>query len=244
VPLLRLGPLSVPSPDEVVEVGRSALGWGGEVVALGASLPARVDALIVEVERLVSVLGRITDRVDGLIDRADTLVGACDAVIDTAKTITAGASDVVESSRGITAGATEVVELSRNITTGATEVVELSRTLTNGAGEVMEKAGSTSTAAQELLALYRPMLERGAPLAGRFVDDLTPEEIDAAIRLVDQLPVLTEHMVSDIMPILATFDRVAPDLHELLGVTKDLRQGIAGIPGLSFLVKRGAGKDE
>jgi hypothetical protein len=244
VPLLRLGPVSVPSPEEVVDTTRSVLGWGGEVVALGASLPSRVDALIVEVERLVAVLGRITERVDGLIDRADTLVAACDGVVDTARTITASATEVVESSRGITAGATEVVELSRGITTGATEVVELSRTLTSGAGEVMERAGVTSTAAQELLDLYRPMLERGAPLAGRFVDDLTPEEIDAAIKLVDQLPVLTQHMVSDIMPILETLDRVGPDISELLGVTKDLRQGIAGIPGLSFFVKRGADKDD
>lgn len=244
MPLLRLGPLSVPSPDEVVDAGRSALGWGGEVVALGAALPSRLDALVVEVERLVGVLGRITDRVDGLIDRADGLVASCDTVIGTAKTITAGATEVVEASRGITVGATEVVELSRGITSGASEVVELSRTLTTGAGDVMAKAGSTSSAAQELLDLYRPMLERGAPLAGRFVDDLTPDEIDAAIKLVDQLPVLTEHMVSDIMPILETFDRVAPDLHELLGVTKDLRQGIAGIPGLSFLVRRGSGKEE
>ena len=34
------------------------------------------------------------------------------------------------------------------------------------------------------------------------------------------------------MPILATLDRVGPDIHDLLEVTRDLRLAIAGIPGL------------
>ena len=88
------------------------------------------------------------------------------------------------------------------------------------------------------------MLERAAPLAGRFVDELSPEEVDALIKLVDEMPQFTEHMVTDIMPILATLDRVGPDLHELLDVTKDLRQAIDGIPGFGFLKKRGASKDD
>ena len=88
------------------------------------------------------------------------------------------------------------------------------------------------------------MLERAAPLAGRFVDELSQEEVDAVIKLVDEMPQFTEHMVADIMPILATLDRVGPDLHELLDVTKDLRQAIDGIPGFGFLKKRGAAKDD
>ena len=118
------------------------------------------------------------------------------------------------------------------------------REITSGAREIVDGAGATSRSAQELLDLYKPMLERGAPLAGKFVDELSQEEIDAAIKLVDQMPQFTEHMVTDIMPILATLDRVGPDLHELLDVTKDLRQAIDGIPGFGFLKKRGAAKDD
>ena len=66
----------------------------------------------------------------------------------------------------------------------------------------------------------------------------------AFIKLVDQVPQFTEHMVTDIMPILATLDRVGPDLHELLDVTKDLRQAIDGIPGFSFLKRRGESKED
>lgn len=106
----------------------------------------------------------------------------------------------------------------------------------------MTSASTTTRHAQELLDLYRPMLERAAPLTRRFVDDLAPEEIDAAIKLVDELPALAHHLSEDILPILETLDRVGPDLSELLDVTKDRRRAIDGIPGFSFLKRRGESK--
>ena len=207
--LVRLGPLVVPTPSEV-------LAWTAEAAGVGARLPGRVEALLDEVTRLLGVLSRVADRVDGLIDRADGIVTEIEGVI-------------VEA---------------RGITGGAAEVVESARTITTGADDVMTSAGTTSRHAQELLDLYRPMLERAAPLAGKFVDDLAPEEIDAAIALVDELPALAHHMATDILPILETLDRVGPDLHELLDVTKDLRQAIDGIPGFGFLKRRGESRQD
>ena len=151
---------------------------------------------------------------------------------------------MVESARSITSGADGVVTEARAITTGAASVVESARTITGGADEVMTSVSATSRHAQELLDLYRPMLERAAPLAGKFIDDLAPEEIDAAIKLVDELPALAHHMATDILPILETLDRVGPDLHELLDVTKDLRRAIDGIPGFSFLKRRGESQED
>ncbi|MDT7752092.1 MAG: hypothetical protein QOD96_5754, partial [Pseudonocardiales bacterium] len=45
------------------------------------------------------------------------------------------------------------------------------------------------------------------------VNELSEQEVAAAVRLVDQLPRLAEHLESDVMPILATLDRVGPDMH-------------------------------
>ena len=73
----------------------------------------------------------------------------------------------------------------------------------------------------------------------RFVEQLSHEEVTAAIRLVDELPKLKEHLTADILPILATLDRVGPDLHDLLDVTRDLKLAVAGIPGLGMLRRRG-----
>jgi hypothetical protein len=67
--------------------------------------------------------------------------------------------------------------------------------------------------------------------------------VHAAIRLVDQLPQLTEHLETDIMPILATLDRVGPDVHELLEQLKQVRQAIQGIPGLRYFSRRGERED-
>ena len=86
---------------------------------------------------------------------------------------------------------------------------------------------------------YSGTLRKAAPLAARFVDELSPEEVTAAIRLVDQLPQLRAHLVDDVMPLLGKLDQVGPDLHKLLEVTEDLRLAIAGLPGLKMLRRRG-----
>ena len=88
------------------------------------------------------------------------------------------------------------------------------------------------------------LAERAASLAHRFVDELSEQEVHAAIKLIDHLPAVTEHMEQDIMPILATLDRVGPDVHELLNVTRDLRQAIVGVPGFAFFRRRGEDRED
>jgi hypothetical protein len=111
------------------------------------------------------------------------------------------------------------------------------------AGAVVDQAAGAADGASELLAVYQPIAHRAAPLANRFVEEFSEDEVHAAIRLVDQLPQLTEHMERDIMPILATLDRVGPDVHELLEQLKEVRQAIQGIPGLKFFRRRGERED-
>ncbi len=112
-------------------------------------------------------------------------------------------------------------------------------TVTGGAERLLDDAGDLSGNARELLRLYQPLATDAAPLARRFVEELSEQEIIAAVRLVDQLPALAEHLESDIMPILGTLDRVGPDIHELLSVVKDLRKALDTVPGLSMLRRRG-----
>ena len=58
MPLVRLGPLAVPTPSE-------ALSFTAEVAAVGARLPEQVGELLTEVTRLVGRLDGIATRVDG-----------------------------------------------------------------------------------------------------------------------------------------------------------------------------------
>jgi methyl-accepting chemotaxis protein len=117
----------------------------------------------------------------------------------------------------------------------ANELVERTGAVVTSAEAAARHAHQVTTAADEIVQATKPML--------RFVAEMSTHEIEAAIRLVDELPRLAEHMTEDIMPILATLDRAGPDIHELLDVAKDVRQAIQGIPGFAYLRKRGEEKD-
>ncbi len=112
------------------------------------------------------------------------------------------------------------------------------------ASSVVARADQAAGVATELLDGYAPTLRKAAPLAARFVEELTPEEVTAAIKMVDELPALRDHMVNDVMPLLNKLDQVGPDLHKLLEVTEDLHLAIAGLPGLKLLRRRGEERTE
>jgi hypothetical protein len=111
------------------------------------------------------------------------------------------------------------------------------------AATLVGKAGGVADGANALLETYQPIADKAAPLARRFVQEFSEAELQAAIKLVDQLPQLTEHVVSDVLPILVTLDRVGPDVHELLNQLEEIRQAINGIPGFRLLRRRGEEKE-
>lgn len=120
-------------------------------------------------------------------------------------------------------------------------VVAEAANTTRAADGVVDTASKTSTTALELVELFDPIAQQSAPFARKFVDHLSEDEVDAAIAMVDELPGLLEHMKA-VIPILSTLDTVSPEIHELLGVTKDVRRAVIGIPGFKFFRNRGEDK--
>ncbi|WP_432957239.1 hypothetical protein [Micromonospora haikouensis] len=210
--------IPLPRPSAVVGLTRSALDQALGSAATVAALPARAFALLDGVEALLHRINGVVDRIEGTLDRTDR-------VLDSATEVAAAATVVVAEADAVARHA-------------AGTVTAVAKTATAAAGTVTAAAEAAGTAA-ELLAAYEPALRRGAPMATRFVEQLSHEEVTAAIRLVDELPKLKEHLTADILPILATLDRVGPDLHDLLDVTRDLKLAVAGIPGLGMLRRRG-----
>lgn len=196
-------------------LAKQALGTAIGTTAAVAAVPGRVLDLIGEVEQLVRKVNGTMEAVDGIVRKADALV-------DRTANVVADAEKTLGEVRAITASASDVAER---------------------AGQVVTTAGHTTHTAGELIGIYEPIAKQAHPLAKRFVDELSPHEIEAAIKLVDELPVLTEHLISDILPILATLDRVGPEVHQLLEVTSDMRQAILGIPGFGFMRRRGERKE-
>ncbi|MEV5692240.1 hypothetical protein [Micromonospora globbae] len=203
--------IPLPRPSAVVGLTRAALDHAVGSAASFAAVPARAFAVLDGVEALLTRINGLVDRIERTLDRADRVVTDAEAAVREVGVISAAATSAVENATSVAARASAAV------------------------GTAAESAAT----AAELLAAYEPALRRAAPMATRFVEQLSHEEVTAAIRLVDELPKLREHLTADVLPILATLDRVGPDLHDLLEVTRDLKLAVAGIPGLGMLRRRG-----
>ncbi len=129
--------------------------------------------------------------------------------------------DLLRAAEAVVAGAEELVRRTDRVITDAEDAVAHARRVT--------------MAAEAQVVASRPLIE--------FVEEFSAHEVQAAIRLVDELPRLARHLNEDVLPILGTLARVGPDIHELLDVTKDVRQAILGIPGFTYLRRRGEDKD-
>ncbi|WP_203710795.1 hypothetical protein [Asanoa siamensis] len=220
--------LPIPTPSDVIGLTRAAV-----------TVPARALRVIDDIEALVKRVGGIADRAEAFLERLDALADRAGVLIDGVDAAVTDAEAVLERTRALSAAATTQVEQVTRVVTATRILVEEAETVTVKANAVVDKAETTAGTADELLGVYAPALRRGAPMAHRFVEQLSDEEVDAAIKLIDELPRFTKHMDEDILPILATLDRVGPDIHELLEVTRDLRLAVKGIPGLRMLTKRG-----
>jgi ABC-type transporter Mla subunit MlaD len=89
-----------------------------------------------------------------------------------------------------------------------------------------------------LLAALEPSLTALQPTLERLAETTDPREVDALVGLVDHLPMLVDRVERDILPILATLTSVAPDLHDLLDVSRELNGMLAKIPGMGRIKQR------
>jgi len=240
----RFAGLPVWAPGDVIDGLRAVLGWTDEAVGVMAALPQRISGLLDAVQTLVSRFDALADRIDGVADRAEGTLRRADDVASAAGAVITRTGTAVDEAAGVTTRALGVVDRAANATDGACAVVERAATTTDHAHDVVERVAALGGDAADLLDTYAPIARQAAPLARRFVTELSADELRAAIRLLDHLPALTEHMISDIMPILATLDRVGPDVRELLEVLKEVRQAIIGIPGFAYLRRRGEREEQ
>ncbi|MEU8129211.1 hypothetical protein AB0B68_18505 [Micromonospora sp. NPDC049049] len=231
--------IPLPTPTAVVGLTRYALDQALGSAASMAAVPARAFAVLDGVEQLLARINGVVDRIETTLDRTDQVLTDAEGAVREVAVISAAATTAIDTATEVaTAAAAVVAEADRVSRVAGTVVAEADR-VANRASATVGTATEAAATAAELLAAYEPALRRAAPMAERFVGELSHEEITAAIHLIDELPKLREHLTADILPILATLDRVGPDLHDLLDVTRDLKLAVAGIPGLGMLRRRG-----
>jgi methyl-accepting chemotaxis protein len=129
----------------------------------------------------------------------------------------------------------DLLSMAESVVARADELIGRTERVVTDAEGAVAHAREVVTAAEKQVAAARPVIE--------FAKEFSAHEVQAAIKLVDELPRLSQHLNDDVLPILGTLNRVGPDIHELLDVVKDLRQAIQGIPGFDFLRRRGEDKD-
>ncbi|MBY8850905.1 hypothetical protein [Saccharothrix longispora] len=164
--------------------------------------------------------------------------------VETAVSVPGRVLDLLGAAESVVRRADDLVSRTERVLDETEALVGRARAVTGAAEGVTADVARIARTSRELADDYAPLARKAHPLAQRFVDELSPQEVDAAVELVDRLPVLTRHLIEDVLPILSTLDRVGPDIHQLLEVTNDLRQAIIGIPGFTWMRRRGEEKDE
>ncbi len=119
----------------------------------------------------------------------------------------------------------------RDVTEGATAIVER-------AGAVVDRAEVQVVRVTELVDALAPSLITLQPTLETLADTTHPDEVAALVRLVDHLPELTQRVESDVLPVLATLGSVAPDVHDLLTVARELNDMLAKVPGMGRIKRR------
>lgn len=118
------------------------------------------------------------------------------------------------------------------------EVTDEARVVVTRTSGVVDRADAQVDRLTPLLDGLEPPLTKLQPTLEALADTTHPDEVTALIRLVDHLPELTSRMEKDVLPVMATLGSVAPDIHDLLAVSRELNDMLAKLPGLGRIKRR------
>jgi ABC-type transporter Mla subunit MlaD len=103
---------------------------------------------------------------------------------------------------------------------------------------IVAEAALLTRRAAPLLDAYQQPLEQLQPIVARLSETTSPAEVDAMVALLDTLPNIAYKLDRDVLPVLDTLGTVAPDLRDLLDVSKQLNVMLSAIPGLGRIKKQ------
>jgi ABC-type transporter Mla subunit MlaD len=180
--------------------------------------------------RLVGVAADLPQRLGRLVGEAEELIGGARSSLRSVDATIAAADAAIRRVDGVL----DRVEGTIARTDGVLD----------GTDAILTRTRGVVGTAEDLTGQIQPSVQRVLPLAEKFTDSVSPDEVNAAIALVNELPQLTRSLREDVLPVLGTLNGVGPDVNELLHVMDDVRRAILGIPGFTFLKKRGAERIE
>ncbi|WP_375500670.1 hypothetical protein [uncultured Jatrophihabitans sp.] len=150
----------------------------------------------------------LVPRVIRLLDSADGLVERLEALLDRLEGCEAQVQGVVQRVSGSELAARSVI------------------------GQVAQ----THRRAESLLDTYEPLLKRSVDTAAYASDRFGPDQVDSVIDFLDHQQVLRK--LEEVLPMLAGLGTVAPDLKELIAVSRGFNELLGSVPGLGKAKRR------
>ena len=176
---------------------------------------------------VLSALERGGEQVEALLGAVPRLL----ALLDEAETLLARAAVTFDRVDAVAeAAAAEVARVGVVVDAAATQVERVST--------VVDGAAADAGRVAALVDVLEPPMTTLQPTLQALADTTHPDEVAALVRLVDHLPALTVQVERDVLPVLTTLGSVAPDLHELLNVSRELNEILGKIPGIGLLKRR------
>jgi hypothetical protein len=183
---------------------------------------------------LLAVIEKGADQVDQLLGAVPRVL----ALLDQAEVLLVRSSADVDAVEAVTREAETVVAHTDAVVDRAEALVVRVDRVVDGAATVADRADAMVARTVVLLDALEPPLTTLQPTLQTLADTTHPEEIAALVQLIDHLPDLTERIERDVLPVMTTLGTVAPDLHDLLDVSRELNEMLGKLPGLGRIKRR------
>ncbi len=170
---------------------------------------------------LIGVAGKGVDSLEraiALVPRLTVIVTEVEAILTRVQAAVAGIELTQERAQDVLERTETVVEEAARLTGQASALIDRMTPLTD----------QLAPLAQE----FEPTLRQLEPMLRRIAETTDPEEVAAVVSGIDMLPEVVGKFRDDILPVLDTMGTVAPDLRDLLDVSRELNGMLAGLPGL------------
>ena len=235
---------------DTVDGVRTTVARANRVVDEVADTVSAAEGIVGRVGSTVDSAEGVVRRVDGTVDSAEGVVRRVDGTIDSAESVVARvrttvdtADDLVLDAGGLIERVVPLVDVADSTFAQVRPVVEA---LLVDADLDAETARVVATRMTEVLAWADKTIRLLEPIADDVLESVDPDEIKAVIQFIDHLPALGDTLENDVMPVLASLDTVAPEVHQILEVAQQCLEAVAGIPGFQLLRRRGGdnGKTE
>jgi hypothetical protein len=188
-------------------------------------------------DQVEALLGAVP-RVLTLLDQAEVLLVRASAAIDQVEAVTRDAAAVVVHSNAVVDRAEALVARSGGAVEGAEALVGRTDGVVDRAVVLVGDTDGLVRRLATLLELVEGPMTTLEPTLRTLADTTHPEEVAALVQLIDHLPELTSRVETDVLPVLSTLGTVAPDLHDLLDVSRELNEMLGKLPGLGRIKKR------